>query len=67
MDRRRPDPPQNLWAYHDKVKSWILLIENLRGQAAVDELIKRQDGVRRSGQPCKFKLLPVGREPEGKP
>ena len=64
MDRRRTEPPQNLWALHEKVgRRWILLIPGLRGQAAVDELIARQDAVRRSGQPCRFKLLPEGEPP----
>lgn len=55
-----------LWARHDKGPTFWLPIVRLRGQAAVDELAVRQDRVRRSGQPCQFRLLPDGESPDGR-
>ena len=53
----------DLWAYHERIGHWLLIVPGLRGQAANDELITRQDRVRRSGQPCTFRLLPTGQRP----
>lgn len=54
----------SLWAFSPKVKRWVLLMPELRGQAAVDEMIARQDRVRRTGYDTVFKLLPPGEEPD---
>ena len=53
----------NVWALHDKVKRWCLIEADLRGQEAVEAAAIRADRVRRSGQPCRFVVLPVGEEP----
>jgi hypothetical protein len=52
-----------LWALHAQVKRWLPIIEGLHPQMAVDEMTTRQDRVRRSGQPCVFKVLPEGKVP----
>lgn len=53
-----------LWAYHDKVKRWTPVLTGLRHSIAIGELVVRQDRVRRSGEPCRFKLLPDGEAPK---
>lgn len=53
-----------LWAFHDRVGRWGPLLSGLRHSVAVDELVERQDRVRRNGQPCRFKLLPDGEPPD---
>ena len=55
----------NLWTSHDKVKAghWSVLIPGLSQRKAVEEMVERQDRVRRSGQPVRFKALPEGEEP----
>lgn len=52
-----------LWAYHDKVGRWVPLFTGARHSTAIDELVTRQDRVRRSGQPCRFRMLPDGEDP----
>ena len=52
-----------LWAYHDRVARWVPLLTGMRHSVAIDELVTRQDRVRRSKQPCKFRLLPEGELP----
>jgi len=52
-----------LWALNAKVKRWLPLIGGLNSQAAADEMSVRQGRVRRSGQPCVFKVLPEGAVP----
>jgi hypothetical protein len=61
-----------LWAKHEKVNpawagfkhGWMPLMTGLHHQMALDEMITRQDRVRRSGQPCQFKVLPDGKQPD---
>ena len=52
-----------LWAKHEKVKNWLPILTGLRHSVAIDELTTRQDRVRRSGERCVFKLLPMGEVP----
>jgi hypothetical protein len=52
-----------LWAKHEKVKWAVPLFTGLSGAEAVAEMLRRQDRVRRSGQPCRFKVVPDGVEP----
>lgn len=54
----------SLWAKHAKVPRWVRLETGMKLQRATDEMIVRQDRVRRSGEPCRFKLLPDGKEPD---
>jgi hypothetical protein len=54
-----------LWARHEKVnRGWLPLITGLDEKAGLDELVTRQDRVRRLGVPCKFRLLAAGRHPD---
>lgn len=53
----------SVWAYHQRVKRWVPLVENLSGEEAVNEAAVRADRVRRSGQPCRFRVLPEGEAP----
>ena len=53
-----------IFADHEKVKrGWLPLLTGLSQQAAAEELVARQDVVRRNGQPCKFKVLADGETP----
>ena len=54
-----------VWCSHEKVKqgAWSVLLSGLSQGAAVDEMVHRQDRVRRSKQPCRFKVLPEGEQP----
>lgn len=53
-----------LWAKHEKVKrGWMPMMDGLTEAVGVNELVARQDRVRRSGEPCRFKLLPDGEIP----
>ena len=56
----------DLYASHQRVRAgeWLFIIGGLRGQSATDELIARQDRVRRSGEPVRFRLVPEGETPE---
>jgi hypothetical protein len=61
-----------LWANNEKVKrGWLPIITGMRHSVAVDELITRQDRVRRSGEPCQFKIvedgMPVDETPRKQP
>lgn len=62
-----PDAPKrwNVWVSHDKVREgkWSILLGGLTQHRAIDEMIVRADRVRRSGQPCRFRILPEGWEP----
>lgn len=42
---------------------WIPLLVGLPSQVAVEEMVERQDRVRRSGQPCRFAVRPDGEGP----
>jgi hypothetical protein len=53
-----------LWARNPRAGDRWLPIVKLRGQAAADELIIRQDRIRRSKYECRFKLLPEGETPD---
>lgn len=59
----RHTPTMTLWALNSKVGRWLPILKGLRPQAAVDEMTTRQDRVRRSGQPCIFKVLAEGEVP----
>jgi hypothetical protein len=52
-----------LYAYHDKVKRWVPLFTGARHSIALDEMLTRQDRVRRSGEPCRFVMRPDGQRP----
>lgn len=53
-----------LWAKHEKgPKAWLPILTGLRHSVAISEMVTRQDRVRRSEQPCVFKLLPDGEVP----
>jgi len=54
-----------LWVSHDKVRqgAWTVLLSGLTQRLATDEMLTRQDRVRRNGSPCRFKLLPDGETP----
>ena len=52
-----------IWAFHTKVGRWCRIEHGLDGETAVVNLTARQDRVRRSGQPCRFVVLPDGKEP----
>ena len=55
----------NLWVSHDYVSKgkWKVLIAGLSRQLAIDEMTKRQDVVRRNGQPARFRALIEGETP----
>ena len=55
----------NLWVSHERVRNgaWTVLLSGLSPKVAVDEMTTRQDRVRRTKQPCKFRALIEGEEP----
>lgn len=56
--------PHTVWAKHEKVKrGWMPVITYSSAQAAIDDVVARQDRVRRSKEPVRFKVLPLGEEP----
>lgn len=53
-----------IWANHEKVnRGWLPILTGLTGTEAAHELTTRQDRVRRTKQPCRFKALPDGETP----
>ena len=55
-----------LWGWHRKVGRWSTVLFDLRGvpgDVAVQELTVRQDRLRRSEEPCRLVVLPVGENP----
>jgi hypothetical protein len=53
-----------LWAKHDKMRSWSPLMTGLAQQVALDEMIERQDRLRRTGDSCQFRVRPDGQSPD---
>lgn len=53
-----------LWAKHDRVKRWLPLYTGVTQEWAIREMIIRQDRVRRTQTPCKFKVRPDGEKPD---
>lgn len=55
----------NVWCSHERVRNgaWRILLSGLSAKVAVDEMTTRQDRVRRTKQPCKFRALIDGEEP----
>lgn len=54
----------NLWAWHHNVRRWLLIVDGLSGQAAVQELTIRQDIVRRRKEWCRLIVLEDGQYPD---
>jgi hypothetical protein len=53
------------WAKHERTgKRWIPIVRGQTGPNATADIIKRQDTVRRNGQPVVFRLLPDGETPD---
>jgi hypothetical protein len=69
MARARNTPARvevryTLWAKHDKMRSWSPLFTGLAQQHALDEMLARQDRIRRTGHDCRFRVLPDGKQPD---
>ena len=63
---RPPGQPElfTIWALHEKVpRGWQPIVTGLAGDAAVAELTRRQDVVRRRDEPCRLILLPDDARP----
>jgi len=55
-----------LWALNNKVGRWVTVLDGLSHQDGIDEIRTRQERLRRDGHhQCRFKLLPIGRTPDG--
>ena len=54
-----------LWARNSKgPRHWLPLFRGLSEQVALEEMIERQDRVRRTGHPCRFQVKPDGERPD---
>lgn len=62
--RARVEIRYTLWAKHAYgPKNWLPLYSGATQEWAVGEMVIRQDRVRRSGEPCRFKVTPDGEKP----
>lgn len=53
-----------VWAFSPPVKKWVPLMSGLNQQVALDEMIERQDRIRRSKFECRFAVRPDGKHPD---
>lgn len=53
-----------IWAKHDQVRRWLPILTGLTGDAAVAELTRRQDVLRRRDEPCRIVMLEDGKVPQ---
>lgn len=63
--RARVPVKYTLWAKHGNVRSgWLRLLTGLTQEQAVNEVVTRQDRVRRSGEPVRFTVAIDGKRPD---
>jgi len=54
-----------VWAKHASVRSgWLPLFRGVSQERAVNEVVTRQDRVRRSGEPVRFTVAIDGKRPD---
>lgn len=64
MARARREVRFTVWALNDRVRKWLPLDSGLSEQAAVEDMLERQDRVRRSGYATRFVVRPDGKKPD---
>ena len=63
-DRSRPRTLYTVWGQTKGARGWLPLVSGLSQQVAVEELVQRQDRVRRAGYQTRFTISVDGVRPD---